>query len=193
MTTAVYMQVDRFFPPEITQRTAINKWLSDHKITHSSVQWFVDREDKTEFQQLLKDIDNESIKTVVLYSLEQAYPSLKSITEALNSLASKGVSFASVSQKIFHNQDSIEDAANLLAYALGLAAHYKRMKQRIGIEKAQAKGLYKGKKAGVTKPNFDPKKIPRWKARGWSAKRIAKKLGCAESTVFRYLRTYRQK
>lgn len=193
MTVAVYLQVDRFFPPEITQRTAINKWLSDHNITHKSVQWFVDREDKNEFRQLSDDINNGSIKTVVLYSLEQAYPSLKSITEALNLLASKNVSFASVSQNIFHNQDSIEDAARLLFYALGLAAHYKRMKQRIGIEKAQAKGLYKGKKAGVTKPNFNPKKIPRWKARGKSAKWIANKLGCAESTVFRYLRMYRQK
>lgn len=193
MTVAVYMQVDRFFPPEVTQRTAINKWLADHKITHSSVQWFIDREDKTEFQQLLKDIDNGTIKTVVLYSLEQAYPSLKSITEALNLLASKDVSFASVSQNISLNQDSIEEAANLLTYALGLAAKYKRMKQRIGIEKAQAKGLYKGKKAGSVKPKFDPKKIPRWKTRGKSAKWIANKLGCAESTVFRYLRTYRQK
>ena len=51
MTVAVYMQVDRFFPPEIIQRTAIQKWLAQNKIAHSSVQWFIDREAKTEFKQ----------------------------------------------------------------------------------------------------------------------------------------------
>jgi len=193
VTVAVYLQVSRFFPPEITQRAAINQWLADNSIAHSSVQWFIDREDKTEFQQLSKDINNRTIKTVVLFSLEQAYTSLKSITEALNLLASKGIGFTAVSQNICFHENGIGSAANLLTHALGLADRYKRMKQRIGIEQAQAKGLYKGKKPGSVKPKFDPKKIPRWKARGKSAKWISKKLGCAESTVFRYMRMFREK
>jgi DNA invertase Pin-like site-specific DNA recombinase len=71
ITVAVYMQVDRFFPPEIIQRTAIQKWLAQNKIAHSSVQWFIDREAKTEFKQMSEDIKNGSIQTVVMYSLEQ--------------------------------------------------------------------------------------------------------------------------
>jgi DNA invertase Pin-like site-specific DNA recombinase len=177
----------------VIQRTAINKWLAKQNIAHSSVQWFIDREDKTEFQQLSRDIENGSIQTLVLYSLEQAYPSIPSITLALCDCSQKNMTFASVSQDIFFNQESINSALFLLTVVLNLADHHKRMKQRIGIEKAQAKGLYKGKPPGATKPGFDPKKVLRWKQRGWSGKRIAKKLGVAESTVWRYLRIQRGK
>jgi DNA invertase Pin-like site-specific DNA recombinase len=193
VTVAVYLQVDRFFPPEVNQRIAINQWLADNSIAHSSVQWFVDREEKTEFQQLSKDINNGTIKAVVLYSLEQAFTSIKSITAAFAEFDFKNVAFTSVSQGISFDKESVKSAHALLVIVLTLADTHKRTRQRIGIEKAQAKGLYKGKKPGSVKPKFDPKKIPRWKARGKSAKWIANKLKCAESTVFRYMRMYRQK
>jgi hypothetical protein len=106
---------------------------------------------------------------------------------------SKEMSFASVSQNIFLDKDSLGPAVSLLNVAFKLADHHKRVRQKIGIEKAKAKGLYKGKKPGATKPGVDIKKAVRWKARGWSAKRIAVKLGVAESTVFRYLRIQREK
>ena len=193
MTTAVYLQVDRFFPSEITQRTAVNKWLAENKIAHSSVQWFVDREDKTEFHQLSKDIENGSIKTVVIYSLEQAFTSITSITAAIADFASKNIEFASVSQGISFGQESIKSAHALLTVVLNLANHHYKARQQQGIEKARAKGLYKGKKPGSMKPGFDPKKVLLWKQRGWSGKRIAKKLKIAESTVWRYLRIQRAK
>jgi len=188
MTVAVYLQVDRFFPSEIEQRGVIHKWLAQNKIDHSAIQWFIDREDKTELEQLNRDIDNGAVKTLVMYSLEQAFTSIASITSAIAVFASKNMSFASVSQDISFDQESIKSAHSILTVILTLADHHKRVRQKIGIEKAQAMGLYKGKKPGSTKPGFDPKKILRWKARGWTAKRIAKKLGVAESTVFRHLR-----
>jgi len=193
MTVAVYMQVNRFFPHELTQRAEIQKVLTQAKIAPSSVQWFIDRESKSEFQQLSEDIKNGSIQTVIMYSLEQAYPSIEEITAAIGLLSSKNMTFVSASQNIFLDPSSIESAYSLLSIALNLAANYKRMKQAEGIAKAQAKGLYKGKKPGATKPGFDPKKILRWKARGWNAKRIAQKLGVCESTVFRYLRMFSKK
>lgn len=193
MTVAVYMQVDRFFPPEIIQRAEIQKLLARSKISPSSVHWFIDREDKNEFRQLHDDIRAGSIKTVIMYSLEQAYPSIASITDALELMSSKEMSFAAVSQNIFLDKDSLSPAVSLLNVALNLADHHKRVRQKLGIEKAQAKGLYKGKKPGATKPGVDIKKAVRWKARGWNAKRIAEKLGVAESTVFRYLRIQREK
>lgn len=193
MTTAVYMQVNRFFPHELTQRAEIQKVLTQAKIAPSSVQWFIDRESKSEFQQLSEDIKNGSIQTVIMYSLEQAYPSIEEITAAIGLLSSKNMTFVSASQNIFLDPSSIESAYSLLSIALNLAANHKRMKQAEGIAKAQAKGLYKGKKPGATKPGFDPKKILRWKARGWNAKRIAQKLGVCESTVFRYLRMFSKK
>lgn len=192
MTVAVYMQVDRFFPPEVAQRVEINKWLSSNKIPSSSVQWFIDREDKLEFQQLSTDIQNGSITSVVMYSLEQGFNSLAAITAALENLASKGVAFASVSQGIDFKPDSMHSAASLLKVSLELANHHRLVRQKIGIEKAQAKGLYKGKKPGSTKPGVDIKRVVRLKEKGWSAKRIAKKMGIAESTVFRYLQIYRK-
>lgn len=192
MVVAVYMQVARFFPPEIIQRTAINKWLYEHKIAHSSVQWFVDREDKTEFFQLSRDIERGAVRTVVLHSLEQAFTSINSITEAIGNFASKDITFVSVSQNIWFDPVSIKSAHSLLTVVFGLAEHHRRVRQKIGIEKAQAKGLYKGKKPGATKPAVDIKKALRWKARGWSAKRIAKKLGVSESSVFKYLRLSRK-
>jgi DNA invertase Pin-like site-specific DNA recombinase len=193
VTTAVYLLVNRFFPSEVIQRTAINKWLGEHKIAHSSVQWFIDREAKTEFQQLTDDIKNGAIKTFVIFSLEQAFPSIASITAAIGDFASKNMEFISVSQGISFNQESIKSATALLTVVLNLADHHKRVRQQQGIEKARDKGLYKGKKPGTTKPGFEPKKILVWRKRGWTAKRIATKLGVAESTVFRYMRILREK
>jgi DNA invertase Pin-like site-specific DNA recombinase len=192
-TVAVYMQVDRFFPPEVIQRAGIQKWLMQNKIVPSSVHWFVDRESKSEFQQMSEDIQNGSIQTLVLYSLEQAFTSIATITDAIAVLASKDIAIVVISQDIFFDSESIKSAHSLLNVVLNLADHYKRMRQRQGIEQAQAKGLYKGKKPGATKPGFDPKKIARWRLRGWSAKRIADKLGVCESTVWRYIRIQREK
>lgn len=188
MTVAVYMQVDRFFPNEIAQRTAIQKWLIEKNLASWHVQWYIDREDKNEFKQLSKDMDSGTVKMFVIYSLEQVFPSIASITKTMDNFASKNVAFASVSQGIYFNHDSIKSAHSLLVEILNLAEHHKRTRQRIGIEKAQEKGLYKGKKAGSTKPNFNPRRILTWRKRGWNAKQIGAKLGIAESTVFKYLR-----
>lgn len=188
MAVAVYMQVDRFFPPEIIQRTAIQKWLAQNNIQHSSVQWFIDREAKTEFKQMLQDINNKSIHTVVMYSLEQAFTSIKAITAAIDDFASKNITFASVSQNIHFNQDSIRSAHSLLTVVLTLADHHKQVRQQLGIEKAKVKGLYKGKKPGANKKGVDIKKAVLWYKRGWQIKRIAEKLGVCQSSVFRYIR-----
>lgn len=193
MTVAVYLQVSRFFPHEISQRAAIQQLLTQSDIAPSSVHWFIDREDKSEFQQLSKDIEVGAIRTLIIYSIEQAYTSLASIKEALGLMAVKEMSFAAVSQNIYFDKHSISSAVSLLSISLELASTYQKMRQKQGIDQARAKGLYKGKKPGATKPGFDPKKILRWKARGWNAKRIAVKLGVAESTVFRYLRILKGK
>lgn len=193
MTVAVYLLVNRFFPHEIAQRVAIQQLLTRSDIPPSSVHWFIDREDKSEFQQLSKDIEAGSIQTLIMYSLEQAYPSLAAIKEAIELMAVKEMSFAAVSQNIYFDKTSIGSAFSLLNVSLELASTYQKIRQKQGIEKARAKGVYKGKKPGATKPGFDPKKIIRWRARGWNAKRIAIKLGVAESTVFRYLRILREK
>lgn len=188
MTTAVYMQVNRYFPSEIIQRSAIQQLLNESKILPSSVQWFIDRESKSDFEQLMTDIKNGSIQTVILYSLEQAFPSIASITDAFKWFSSKNMGFASVSQNIYFDQKSIRPATALLSSVLGLADHYQRMRQSEGIAKAKAKGLYRGKKPGSLKPGVDIKKVLRLRERGYNAKRIAKKLGLSESTVYRYFR-----
>lgn len=193
MTTAVYLQVDRFFPNEIKQRDAVNKWLAENKIKPSSIQWYIDREEKTEFKQLSEDIKNGAIRTFVIYSLEQAFTSISAITAAIAEFSAKGMTFASVSQGISFDKESIKSAHAILTVVLNLANHHYKVRQQQGIEIARAKGLYKGKKPGATKPGFEPKKVLRWRKRGWTGKRIAKKLGVAESTVWRYLRIQREK
>ena len=193
MTVAVYLQVNQLFPSEVKQRTAVHKWLTEQKITPSSVQWFIDRENKDELDQVFNDIRNGCIQTLVTYSLEQMFTSIASITDAVACFSSKRMSFLVISQGISFDPESIKSAHVLLNVVLNLANHHYRVRQQQGIEAAKAKGLYKGKKPGSTKPGVDIKKAVRWKARGWNAKRIAKKLGVAESTVFRYLRIQREK
>jgi DNA invertase Pin-like site-specific DNA recombinase len=192
-TTAVYLLVNPYFPSEVIQRASVNKWLAEHNVKPSSVQWFVDRDTKTEFQQLSKDIKSGFIQTFVIYSLEQAFTSIASITAAIAEFSSKNITFVSVSQGISFDSESIKSAHSLLTVVLNLATSYYKVRQQQGIEIARAKGLYKGKKPGATKPGFEPKKILRWRQRGWSGKRIAKKLNCAESTVWRYLRILQKK
>ncbi len=193
MTVAVYLLVNRFFPAEIAQRTAINKWLNENKIAHSSVQWFIDREDKTELEQLRKDITKGSIRTFVIFSLEQAYPSLASITAAFELFTSKNMSFSVASQNMSFDQTNIKSATLLLNAALSLSDYHYRIKQAEGIAKAREKGLYRGKKPGAIKPGVDMKKVSRLRERGFTAKRIAKKIGVCESTVYRYFRMLSQK
>ena len=193
MTTAVYLQVNRFFPPEITQRACIQQILAKAKIAPSSVQWFIDRESKSEFQQLSEDIKNGSIQAIILYSLEQAYPSLASITAAFELFTSKNMSFSVASQNMSFDQTNIKSATLLLNAALSLSDYHYRIKQAEGIAKAREKGLYRGKKPGAIKPGVDMKKVSRLRERGFTAKRIAKKIGVCESTVYRYFRMLSQK
>lgn len=193
MTVAVYMQVNRFFPSEVVQRGVIYNWLAQNKIDRLPIQWFIDRESKSEFQQLSEDIKNGSIRTFVIFSLEQAYPSLASITAAFELFTSKNMSFSVASQNMFFDQTNIKSATLLLNTALSLSDHYYRIKQAEGIAKAREKGLYRGKKPGAIKPGVDIKKVSRLRERGFTAKRIAKKIGVCESTVYRYFRMLSQK
>lgn len=193
MTVAVYMQINRFFPSEIIQRTAIQKWLAQNKTAQSSVQWFIDREDKSEFQQMSDDIEHGAVEMVVMYSLEQAFPSIDSIKDAFALLAAKNTAFAVVSQGMFFEARSIKSVQLLLSVVSELAWHHYKVRHAKGVAEGQAKGRYKGRKPGSLKPGVDLKKVLRLHERGYKAERIAKRVGVTVCTIYRYIRVYSKK
>jgi DNA invertase Pin-like site-specific DNA recombinase len=59
--------------------------------------------------------------------------------------------------------------------------------QRIGIDIAKGKGLFKGRKPGTTKS--EPKRAKELRAKGLKVSEIAQALGTTKRTVQRYMKT----
>ena len=63
----------------------------------------------------------------------------------------------------------------------------RRERQRAGIEAAQERGVYKGRKPGATKRGIDPARAVKLRGKGLTYGEIAEAMQVSQSTVRRYL------
>lgn len=118
--------------------------------------------------------------TIVVSRLDRFARSLSDLFELLDQAASKGVAF----QCIHQNIDTSSSTGKLTLAILGAVAEFendlRRERQREGIAKAKANGIYKGRKATVS-----VERVKELMANGTGISEIARQLGCHRQTIYR--------
>ncbi len=121
--------------------------------------------------------------TIVVSRLDRFARSLPDLFKMLDQLATKGVNFQCLHQSI----DTSSSTGKLTLAVLGAVAEFendlRKERQREGIEKAKAKGVYKGRQATI-----DVDTIRRLKGDGLGASAIAREMGINRSTVYKLLK-----
>lgn len=121
--------------------------------------------------------------TLVVTRLDRLARSAVDLHAIVKQLAEKGVAFNCIQQL---GMDTSSSTGKLLLGILASIAEFevdiRRERQREGIEKAKAAGVYRGRK-----PSVDVAAVRELKANGVGATAIAKKLGIGRASVYRAL------
>jgi DNA invertase Pin-like site-specific DNA recombinase len=104
----------------------------------------------------------------------------------LSDWCSRGIRVVSVTQQIDFNGTLGKMLAAVLLGVAEMEQETRRERQRVGIEVAKARGVYRGRRPGTTKGT--PKRAMQLRERGLSDGEIATALGTSRRTVQRYLR-----
>ncbi len=121
--------------------------------------------------------------TLIVTRLDRLARSVADLHTIVERLTSEGVSFRCLQQG---GVDTNTSTGKLMLAILGAVAEFendiRRDRQRDGIEKAKAAGVYKGRQRAI-----DPDRVRSLKAGGMGAAAIAKELGIARASVYRAL------
>jgi DNA invertase Pin-like site-specific DNA recombinase len=132
-----------------------------------------------EMLQFVRDGD-----TIVVSRLDRFARSLTDLFQLLDELNRKGVAFQCVHQSI----DTSSSTGKLTLAILGAVAEFendiRRERQRAGIAKAKANGIYKGRCAKI-----DAERVRVLAAQGMAASAIASELGCHRQSAYRLMGT----
>lgn len=122
--------------------------------------------------------------TIVVSRLDRFARSLTNLFQLLDELSRKGVAFQCIHQSI----DTSSSTGKLTLAILGAVAEFendiRRERQRAGIAKAKANGVYKGRRASI-----DVARVKEFVAQGMTASAIAQELGCHRQSVYRIVQT----
>lgn len=120
--------------------------------------------------------------TIIVSRLDRFARSLTDLFHLLDQLSSKDVAFQCVHQSI----DTSSSTGKLTLAILGAVAEFendiRRERQRAGIDKAMANGVYRGRKAAI-----DAERVRALAHDGMNVGAIARELGCHRQSVYRLL------
>jgi len=125
---------------------------------------------------------------VLVYSIDRLARNLQDLLSIVSQLNGKGVSIRFIKDNLTFPPEGTDGASKLYLSILGAVAEFERsiikQRQREGIEKAKANGVYKGRKATV-----DKDRILLLRDQGLSTYKIAEAMGISRMTVHRALNT----
>jgi DNA invertase Pin-like site-specific DNA recombinase len=120
---------------------------------------------------------------IVVTRLDRLARSVIDLHQIIAKLAAKGVGFRALQQS---GVDTTTSTGKLTLAILGAVAEFetdlRKERQREGIEKAKAAGIYKGRKPSVARDQ-----VAALKAEGLGATEIAKRLGVGRASVYRVM------
>ena len=123
---------------------------------------------------------------VIVYSIDRLARDLRDLQDIISTLNDKGVSISFLKEKLTFSGDSDDAFARLQLQMMGAFAEFERNiireRQREGIARAKARGVYKGRKKTI-----DENRIRTMKADGHSVTEISEVLGVSRMTVYRSL------
>jgi len=137
-------------------------------------------------QEYLRDGD-----TLHVHSIDRLARSLQDLQGLIDSLLANGITVKFHKEGLtFQNHGTQDPFAKLLSQVLGSFAEFERNiireRQREGIEKAKAVGVYKAKHGG-RKKTIDRDKVQQLRDQGVPLRKIAEQIGCSLSSVQRCL------
>lgn len=122
--------------------------------------------------------------TFMVTRLDRLARSAGDLLAIVKQLADRGVSFSCIQQP---GLDTGSSTGKLLLGVLASIAEFeadiRRERQREGIEKAKAAGVYKGRK-----PSVDGQAVRDLRSKGMGGSEIAKQLGIGRASVYRALK-----
>ena len=126
---------------------------------------------------------------VQVHSLDRLGRDMRDLLEIIETLNRRGVSVVFSAERLAFRagKDAEDDPfARLQLHMMAAFAQFERAiilkRQREGIARAKARGVYKGRR-----PTIDPDEVAKLKAEGLGATEIAKKLGIGRASVYRLL------
>jgi DNA invertase Pin-like site-specific DNA recombinase len=123
---------------------------------------------------------------VVVHSIDRLARNLQDLLSIVSQLNGKGVSIQFIKDNLTFPPQGTDGASKLYLSILGAVAEFERsiikQRQREGIDKAKAKGVYKGRK-----PTIDKDRILALRDQGLSTYKIAEAMGISRMTVHRAL------
>lgn len=137
--------------------------------------------DRTALQDTLEFVRDGD--TLVVTRLDRLARSIMDLRQIVDRLAQKGVTFRCLQQgAIDTTRSDGKLLLNILASFAEFEADIRSERQRDGIEKAKAKGVYKGRPKSI-----DPGEVRQLRSTGLGPTEIAKKLGIGRASVYRAL------
>ncbi len=123
---------------------------------------------------------------VVVHSIDRLARNLQDLLSIVSQLNGKGVSIRFIKDNLTFPPEGTDGASKLYLSILGAVAEFERsiikQRQREGIDKAKAKGVYKGRK-----PTINKDRILALRDQGHSTYKIAEEMGISRMTVHRTL------
>lgn len=120
---------------------------------------------------------------LVVTRLDRLARSLMDLRQIIDRLAAKGVAFRCLQQgAIDTSRSDGKLLLNIVASFAEFEADIRRERQRDGIEKAKAAGVYRGRPASI-----EGDKVLALHANGIGPAEIARQLGIGRASVYRYL------
>lgn len=120
---------------------------------------------------------------LVVTRLDRLARSITDLRQIIDRLAAKGVSFRCLQQGVIDTSRSDGKLLlNILASFAEFEADIRRERQRDGIEKAKAAGVYRGRPASI-----EGDKVRALHAQGIGPAEIARQLGIGRASVYRHL------
>ncbi|WP_420380809.1 recombinase family protein [Marivita sp.] len=138
------------------------------------------RDGRTELQTILDFITEGD--TLVACKLDRLGRSTRDVLNIVHELDQKGAFLRVLDRDIDTSKPEGKLILTVLSMVSEMELTHIKERQRLGIEVAKAKGVYKGRSTAI-----DTDKLLELKAKGVGATAIAKELGCTRSAVYKAL------
>ncbi len=188
--TACYIRVSTVGQNEAGQRREVQRWLTGNGIDPARVRWYVDKESgdklaRPAFERLQADVFRGEIGAIVVWKLDRLSRKLRDGINVLCDWCERGLRVVAVTQLIDFNGTIGKMLAAVLLGVAEMEQETRRERQKVGIEVAKERGVYRGRQPGTTKGK--PHRARKLVEQGLTHQEVATALGISRRTVIRYL------